>query len=184
MTDDELNNSFNDELNDGRVTFYYSREERLKKAPQSVRDLHKEQVYRKPNLFRTLTATKSLTFLFISIITLCAALVLVSRFVIVEGERTLGNNTVVVSAITSGDNSYISVTKTIPDTAAIGSVYSGAVDIAVSVPGAGNPIHTERVYFGPEPEEVFRFVAPFTGKKLLVLMEAGAERVHLTITPE
>jgi len=178
----------NDEIDDGRIRYYYSREERLKKATQAVRDLNKPFVAKKRGLFRTLTATKPLTFLFISIVTICVAMLIFSRFLLVEGVRMLGNNTVAVSVIGAGEKSYITVKKTAPHDSKRSSgtddTYSGPVDIAVSIPGEGNPIHAERVYFGPEQEETFRFAAPFRGKKLLFLMEAGNERVTLTVTAE
>ena len=175
-----------DDLNDGRVTYYYSREERLKRAPQSVRDLNNQVTPQKKGLFRTLTATKPLTFLFISIITICTAFLILSRFLNVEGVRILGSNTITVSVIGAGENSYITVKKTIKQKAGHneGAVYAGPVDIAIAIPGEGNPIHAERLYFGPEQEEVFRLITPFRNKKLLVLMEAGAERIYFTITSE
>ena len=180
------------EYDDGRITFYYSREERLKKAPKAVRDINEPYIKPKPNLFRTLTATRPLTFLFISIITICAAMIFLSRFLTAEGVRTLGNNTVSVSVIGAGDASYITIKKTVPDsarqalrqTAGFEGTYNGAVDIAVSLPGEGNPIYTERIYFQPVEEEIFRFSAPLRGKKLIILMEAGRERALCTITQE
>ena len=173
-----------DKYNDGRVTFYYSREERLKRAPRAVQDLNNNSAPQKKGLFRTLTATKPLAFLFISMITICAAVVILSRFLNVEGVRVLGNNTIVVSVIGSGENSYVTVKKTVRKGDSQGGVYAGPVDIAVSIPEEGNPIHVERLYFGPEEEEIFRFVVPFRGKKLIILMEAGAQRVHFTVVPE
>lgn len=174
----------NDDLNDGRVTFYYSREERLKRASKPVRDINNQVTPQKKGLFRTLTSTKPLTFLFISIITICAALLIMSRFLNAEGVRVIGNNTITVSVIGAGENSYITVRKTVRQKSGhntdIG--YAGPVDIAVSVSGEGNPIYAERLYFGSEQEEIFRLVAPFRGKKLIILMEAGAERIYFTIT--
>jgi hypothetical protein len=173
-----------DEFNDGRNSFYYSRENRLKKAPRQVQDLYKPEVKRKPNLFRTLTATTSLRFLFISVITICAAILILSRFLYVEGVRVLGNNTVTVSVIGAGENSYVSVKKTmaVNQKNNPGMIYSGPVDIAVSIPGEGNPIYSERIYFGPDEDEIFRIIVPFRGKKLIVLLEAGPEQVHCTVS--
>ncbi|MCL1928705.1 MAG: hypothetical protein FWG07_07950 [Treponema sp.] len=177
-----------DELNDGRVTFYYSREERLKRASKPVRDINNQVTPQKKGLFRTLTATKPLTFLFISIITICAAFLIMSRFLNAEGVRVIGNNTITVSVIGAGENSYITVKKTVRQKSGQGGNtgigYAGPVDIAVSVSGEGNPIHAERLYFGPEQEEIFRIIAPFRGKKLIILMEAGAERIYFTISSE
>lgn len=192
----------NEDRDDGRLVFYYSREERLKKASQAVRDLNEASPPLRPNLWKTLTATRPLTFLFISMVTLCVAVVLVSRFLQMERSRTLGNNAVTVSAAVSGEKSYVTLRKK----ARNGAAYTGPVDVAVS-PAAENPaartalgetaapetvppedgefpVEVRRFYFTLEDEEVFRFTAPFTGTKLLVLVEAGPERVLFSISPE
>jgi hypothetical protein len=167
-----------DQIDDDRVVFYYSRERRLKKASPLVREFNETAVPRKPNLFRTLTATRPLQFMLISVVTICVAMIIVSLFLTSENTRVLGNNTVVVSVIASGDKSYITVKKT----AKSKDAYSGAVDVAVSLKGENQPIDALRIYFTPETEEVFRFSVPFTGKKMLFLFEAGAGRALFTIT--
>ena len=177
-----------DELNDGRVTFYYSRENRLKRASQAVKDINEPYVPRKSGLFRTLTSTRPLRFLFLSVITICVAITILSRFLYVEGVRELGNNKVAVSIVGSGENSYITVKKTVMKPGGksgnTGMPYAGPVNIAVALPDDGNQVYAERIYFGAGEEEIFRFVAPFRGKKLLVLLEAGSEQVHLTVASE
>ena len=165
---------------DGRIIYYYSREKRLKRASKTVRDFNNTPPPRKSGLFRTLTSTKPLAFLFVSVITVSLAVIILSRFLQVEMVRTLGNNTVIVSILASGDNSYVTIEKTIKSSGA----YTGAVDIAVSVSAEETLIHVEQVYFGTEAEEVFRFIVPFRGNKMVVLMEAGSEHVLFTITPE
>ncbi|GHV86509.1 hypothetical protein AGMMS50230_21170 [Spirochaetia bacterium] len=179
----------NEPGDDGRMIFYYSREERLKKASPAVREMNTPSAPYKPNLFRTLTATKPLMFLFISMVTLCVTIVIISRFILSEGTRTLGNNTVTVSAISSGGKSYITVKK-VPRRE---NAYTGAVDVVVSPVDTNEaraegdpvfPLETRRFYFTLEAEELFRFSAPFTGKKLLVLMEAGPNRILFSISPE
>jgi hypothetical protein len=169
---------------DGRITFYYSREERLKRAPQTVRDINELPVHRRKGLFRTLTATRPLAFLFISMITLCVAIGILSWFLSAEAVRTLGNNSVTVSVFGAEDKSYITVKKAVSQAA--GGTYTGAVDIAVSVSNTknsgSNSVYTQRVYFTPEQEEEFRFPVPFSGKKILVLVEAGTERALFTVT--
>ena len=177
-----------DDFNNGRVNFYYSREKRLERASQAVKDINEPYVPRKAGLFRTLTSTRPLRFLFLSVITICVAITILSRFLYVEGVREIGNNKVAVSVIGSGENSYITVRKTMLKSGGksgnAGISYAGPVDIAVAIPGEGNQIHVERIYFGPDQEEIFRFVAPFREKKLLILMEAGSDQVHFTVASE
>ena len=186
------------------VVFYYSREARLQRASQTVRDMNAPVPPHRPNLWRTLTATKPLTFLFISTVTLCAAILMLSRFFTMDSGRILGSNRIRLSAETSGGVSYVTLTKT-----ALGEgAYTGAVDMAFSPAaekspqggpkgasadpdGASTnpdgeprfPIETLRIYFTAEPEEVFRFSLPLEGKKLLTVMEAGPERIIFSITP-
>jgi hypothetical protein len=167
-----------DSFDDDRVVFYYSRERRLKRASPSVQEFNEAAPPRKPNLFRTLTATRPLQFMFISVITICIAMIIVSLFIASENTHVLGDNTVVVSVTAAGDKSYITVKKT----AKVPGAYSGAVDIAVSLKGENQPIDARRIYFTPEKEEVFRFSVPFTGKKMLFLFEAGAGRTLFTVS--
>jgi hypothetical protein len=169
------------EYNGRPLVFYYSREKRLERASPAVRELNEASSSRKPNLFRTLTSTRPLTLLFVSMITLCAAIVLLSRFS--GGGGALGNNTVQVSAASAGGKAYITVQKT----ARHDGTYTGPVNTAVSLPARGEelpPVHVERIYFTLEQEETFRFSVPFTGKKLLILMEAGEDRTLFTLNPD
>jgi hypothetical protein len=164
---------------DGRMTFYYSREERLKKASQTVRDLNEPSPPWKPNLFKTLTSSKPLAFLFISIVILCATVIIFSRVLNDGRTAVLENNAILISAISSGENSYITVKKTSKNDDA----YTGPVDLAVSLPGE-TVIQGERIYFTLEEEEIFRFSVPFTGNKILILMEVKEAQALFTISPE
>jgi len=166
------------EDDDGRITFYYSREDRLKKASPAVQKLNDPDPPRKTSLFRTLTSSRPLTYLFISVITLSVAIIAVSLFIGSENTRVIGNNALTVSILSSGGKSYITVIKT----AKSADAYTGTVNIAVSLPEEDSPIEVHQDYFTLETEEVIRFIVPFTGKKLLVLIEAGAERAMFTIS--
>ncbi|MDR2553431.1 MAG: hypothetical protein LBD31_09750 [Treponema sp.] len=176
------------DLDDGRVRFYYSRERRLQRASPAVRDLYEGGPVPKPGLFRTLTATKSRAFLFLSIVTLCIMLVIMSRFT-GGGGILLGNNTLRFSARSSGGNSYLTLEKTALD----GTAYTGAVDLGVFLPEESGkipedplsmPAESRRIYFTLEKNEVFRFAVPFTGKKLLILAEVKEERALVTLNPD
>jgi len=166
------------EDDDGRITFYYSREQRLKNASPAVQKLNDPDPPRKTSLFRTLTATRPLTYLFISVITISVAIIAVSLFIGSENTRVIGNNALTVSILSSGGKSYITVIKN----AKSADAYTGEVSIIVSLPDEDLPIGGERVFFTLEAEEVFRFIVPFTGKKMHVVIEAGAERAMFTIS--
>jgi hypothetical protein len=49
--------------------------------------------------------------------------------------------------------------------------------------GAEYSVYAERLYFTLENEEVFRFIVPFTGKTLLVLVSMDEEKNLLKIYP-
>jgi len=166
------------EDDDGRITYYYSREQRLKKASPAVQKLNNPDPARKPSLFRTLTSTRPLTYLFISVITLSVAIVAVSFFIGSENTRVIGNNALTVSILSSGGKSYVTITKTAKTNAA----YTGTVNIAVSLPEEDSPIEVQQIFFTLEKEEAIRFIVPFTGKKMLVLIEAGAERAMFKVS--
>ncbi|MDR2210440.1 MAG: hypothetical protein LBO65_03100 [Spirochaetaceae bacterium] len=167
---------------DGRQVFYYSREARLQRASPAVQDLNKTSPPFKPTLWKTLTATPPLAFLFISIITLCVTIVILSRILTEGTTAVMGGNEITISALTLGEKSYITLEKN----ARTEDAYTGGVDMAVSLPaepGTAPPVQGERVYFTLENPELFRFSVPFTGKKILILVEVKDERTLFTLTP-
>ncbi|MDR1506911.1 MAG: hypothetical protein LBI67_07380 [Treponema sp.] len=166
------------DYNDGRVTFYYSRERRLEKASPEVRLLNEQTVLKRQGLFRTLTATKPRMFTFLSIITICAAIVLFSLLKSDSRARILDTE-IVVSAVKGGDKSYITLKKTVtgPDP------YTGAVAVAVSPENSVETLYRETLYFSLENEEVYRFIAPVTGKTLLILAVLDSQPVLLKTNP-
>ncbi|MDR1306515.1 MAG: hypothetical protein LBK74_02945 [Treponema sp.] len=184
-----MNDRENLEYHGRPLVFYYSREKRLERASPAVRELNEASPARKPNLFRTLTSTRPLSLLFVSLI-LCAAVIFLSRFSGAGRSAALGNNTVQVSAASAGEKAYVTVKKTARGDDASGgasTAYTGPVNTAVSLPAQGEaapPVHVERIYFTLEQEETFRFSVPFTGKKLLILMEAGEDRALFTINSD
>jgi hypothetical protein len=151
------------DYDDGRLTFYYSRERRLERAPPEVRALNESGPPQKAGLFRSLTATRSSSFVFLSIIIICAAIVLFS--LLNNGSTRISGTEIAVSAVSGGDKSYITLKKTVTGT----DPYTGVVNIAVSVQGSQDPLFLETLYFSLEKEEVYRFTAPVAGETLLVL---------------
>ena len=62
------------------LTFYYSRERRLAKAPRPVQDLYAEGKRPRFSLLRPLVGSKPRAMLFFSIVLLCAAILALSVF--------------------------------------------------------------------------------------------------------
>lgn len=174
-----MNNEYPEE-DDGRMVFYYSREERLKRASPAVRKFNEQAKQKKATLFGTLTATRPLALLFFTIVLLTVAIPLIYHFFGYGNTKIIDGNEISFSIISYSDMSFVTVTKKVKTEAA----YTGIADIAVTLPQENAPIDVERFYFTPEKEEVYRFSVPFSGKKMIVVMEAGAGRAALTIIPK
>jgi hypothetical protein len=166
------------DYDDGRLTFYYSRERRLERASPEVCALNESGPPQKTGLFRSLTATKPSAFVFLSIIIICAAMILFSLLNNSGTTRILGTE-IAVSAVRGGDKSYLTLKKTVTGT----DPYTGAVNIAVSVQGSQDPMFLETLYFSLEKEEVYRFIVPMTGETLLVLAVLDDQTALFKVNP-
>ena len=169
-----------DDFDSGRNTFYYSREERLKKAPQIVRDMYDPSKQIKGGLFRVFVATRPLKIMFFSMLLFFMIALFIVRMMGPGTSRVLGNNTIAVSVITAADISYITVKKTARNQK---DAYTGNVSIAVTLPEDAPPLHIEWIYFSDDPEEVFQFTVPFSGQRILVLLEADGEQLLFSVRP-
>ncbi|MDR2028203.1 MAG: hypothetical protein LBP93_01550 [Treponema sp.] len=170
------------------LVFYYSRARRLERASQTVRELNDPAPVRRPTLFGTLTATKPLTFLFMSMVILVAGILITSYFSSREERPALGGNSLTLSAMRFEGSSYIVIKKTVPEKT---EAYTGIVDIAVSLyvkPGEEYPgelpLANRRIYFSPEPEEEYRMTVPFEARELLFVMRAEEAYLSLRVKPE
>jgi hypothetical protein len=158
---------------DDELHFYYSREQRLAKAPPSVRALYEEKPKTKFAFFRTLTATRPLAMLFASIMILCAALLIISFLNLANGGN-LGGNTVTLEAMKFRGETVVALTKTVKKPA---GAYTGPVDIGVSPAVSGEseaaaaPVFTHKIFFTLDAREEYRFSLPFeAGALVFVLM--------------
>ena len=178
MTDDEKDN--------GKVTYYYSREARLERASQAIKDLNDPSKRPKGGFFRVLFATRGSRFLLFSIVVMCGAFFFISRYFAFR-PRILGNNAVTISVVGAGEKSFFTIKKTVREASGRNlnvEIYTGTVDITVTLPETDNLIWFEKIIFNSEKEEVFTFEAPFREKKLLVLMEAGGEQIRFMANPK
>jgi hypothetical protein len=187
----KTNDSLEQELNNinHEVVYYYNRERRLERASARVRELNKPGPPMRGGVIRVLTATRSLTVLFLTVVLLVIMSFIMSYRAPAMGGKTLGNNTIRASAAASEGSTFITITKTI---ASKESPYTGAVDIAVSSvlssqekqEGIQAPVSAQRVFFTLEEEEEYRFAVPFIAKELLILMQGGEQRITFRIKPE
>jgi hypothetical protein len=168
---------------DDELHFYYSREERLAKAPPSVRALYEETPKRKFSFFRTLTATRPLAMLFASIMILCAALMILS-FLNLSGGRNLGGNTVTPEAMKFRGETVVALTKIVKDPE---DAYTGPVDIGVSPAVSGEtetaavPVFTHRIFFTLNAREEYRFSLPFEADALVFVLMAEENTARFKI---
>lgn len=177
------------------IVFHYSRERRLARASQAVRDLYDTSPSSRPTLYKALTGgTRSGAMLLITIVIVSFVLMFLSRGIKASGGAKLAGNTLTVSAMSfpahegkdEASTAYIAALKKADSERA----YTGPVDVAVSIyqkeggTGEDMPIAARRIFFTLEPEEDFRFSVPFTGPELILVFRAEEELATLRVKPE
>lgn len=167
------------------LTFYYNRERRLSKAPQSVKDLYKEQKVNKFNLLQPLIADKPRAVVFFTIIILSLTILLLSTMGYFNKTYTLERNKLQISGTVYEGTTIVAVKKTISGKL---PVYTGAVDVAVSPPAETAdeqfPVFYHRIYFTLEPEEEYRFAVPFDSPELLIVLQTEKSSLRIKFTSE
>jgi hypothetical protein len=160
------------------LVFYYSREHRLERASESVRQLNTPAKSGKRGFFSGILANKSQGFLLISIMVMSVMIMLVSIFT--RGDSAVfGGNRVEFSALRFQGATYLALKKT-----ARKSPYTGTVNLAVSPSGeAGEdiPIVTHTIFFSLVEEEEYRLRLPFESGELLILAERPGELKKFTV---
>ena len=156
-----------------KLTFYYNRERRLAKAPQSVRDLYaSEKTPGGFNLLRPLVADKPRAVLFFTILIICAAIFVLSILGKFDSSYLLDGNKIEIRGTVYEGTAIVMLRKTAANER--NTPYSGAVDIAVSPAvqaGEEFPVFFHRVYFSLEPVEEYRFAVPFDSPELLMVIQ-------------
>jgi len=175
--------SFNPENEE--LVFYYNRERRLEKAPQIVKDLYANPVKKQNrlNLLRPLIADKPRAMLFVTILVLCAVILVLSLLGYFSNSYSLEGNKIEISGNAFEGTTLVVLRKTVNSKTA----YTGTVDIAVSVPVQPDeemPLFYHRVYFTLEQEEVYRFVVPFDSPELLMVVQTEKSNLQIKFKPE
>jgi hypothetical protein len=179
--------------------FYYSREHRLEHSSKAVQELHEPDADRKRgrgfHLFSRLARHQSQKVLFVSIMILFAVISLINIFTGQMGTKYLGGNVIAAEGRRSDGVTVITINKTFKEKD-VGSVYSGAVDVAVGpsprpkpsirrnpfakkdvVVDENHPVVAERFEFTLEPEEVYQLLLPYDAPDFLLLMRIGDEEL-------
>jgi hypothetical protein len=174
------------------LVFYYNRERRLEKAPQAVKDLYnKDKTNRRFSLLGPLVADKPRATVFFTIILVCVAIIIVTLVNKTGGVYSLDGNGIVISGTRFEGATIVVLTKTVKKNAA--NAYTGAVDIAVSIPvnnggGAANsedyPVFYHRIFFSMEPIEEYRFAVPFDSPEQLLILQTERNTLQIKFKPE
>jgi len=171
------------------LTFYYNREHRLSKAPKYVQALYEEK---KPNRFAwlgfvgVLVADTPRKIMFFTIILMCVLIWLFSFLGFITSPHNLEGNLVNISA-----SFYENTTIVVINKKARGmNAYTGAVDVAVSVPlpeqelsehSADAPIFYHRIFFSQDKQEGYSLVVPFESEELLIVLQSEKNSIKLKV---
>jgi hypothetical protein len=172
--------------NDDQLIFYYNRERRLAKAPQSARDLYADTKPRRFSLFGPLIGSKPRAMLFGSIVFMCAAMLVLSMFGYFGKAYTLDGNRLTVHGAQYEGTVIITLKKSIPQNSP--GAYNGAVDLAVTPAPAGErsqtlPVFYHRIFFSQKPEEEYQFTVPFDYAELILILQTEKSALDLKIKP-
>ncbi|MFQ3547300.1 MAG: hypothetical protein SNJ56_03100 [Termitinemataceae bacterium] len=164
------------ENNPEELHFYYSREKRLAKAPESVVRLYDPRYGARRGLLQSLTGTKSQAFLLLAIIMLVVTALVMSWFMKQDEIRDLDGNRYTVEAFSFNEMTYVAVKKH----ALSKDAYQGPLGIAVALPGSED-IFTEHVTIRNRQDEEFRFSVPIKAAHLIVLIKADDRYVRFFV---
>jgi hypothetical protein len=162
------------------MVFYYSREKRLAKAPQRVRDFY-ETSTPKFNLLRPLIATKPLAMLFATVLILSAISAIVGFSGIAGRSYGFQGNTITVDAQRYQGTVIVTIRKK-PDREGR-AAGGGLTDILISPvqDGEGENGFSHRLVFSPGKEEEFRMVAPFDSPELVFHLQGESEVLEFKV---
>jgi hypothetical protein len=167
------------------LVFRYSRDHRLARAPQKVRELYRPSPKKKSGFFRSLTATRPLAMLFGSIMVLSIITIIMAVYGGAADSRIMEGNRISVTAMKYGGATFMVLDKHRRNTGA----YTGPVDMAVS-PAAkkggdeGQPVFSNRIFFSLKKKEEFRVSVPFEVEELLVVLQNESVTVDLRARPK
>jgi len=172
------------------VVHHYSREHRLEKAPQSVRDLYEEPPRRR-GLLRSLIGTKPNVMLFGTIIFLCLVMLMLSLLGYTGDSRELDGNILSVKGNRHEGTILIEVRKAPRKDRFARRIqaYTGAVEIAV-FPTAKKGLEQDqqttdiflhKIFFTNDQEEHYFFTVPFEQSELGFVFRTEKKSLTLTV---
>jgi len=178
---------------ENKLNFYYSREKRLEKAPQAVREMYEPTKKPGLGLLRPLLANRSRAMLFISIVLIFCAMMAITVFEPSSGTEFMGNAISVQAAYHDGTIiAVLGKTTARKRFAKAASVYTGAVEISAfpvfSGQNAGNSKPPEtffhRIVFTAAASEEYRFSLPFAADSFILVLQARNSHISITVPVE
>jgi len=173
----------NNVSSDENLTFYYSRERRLKNAPKEVQDIYSGKTQSRVGIFSVLVADKPRRVLFFVIVFLCAAILILVRMGFFDTAHILDGNKIEIAGTVYEGTTIVILRKNAKNEDA----YTGAVDIAVSPVVKEDETYNvfyHRIFFTLEAEEVYRFAVPFDTPELLMVLQNEMSELQLKFNPE
>jgi hypothetical protein len=168
------------------LIFHYNRDHRLAKASKDVQDLYKEKKASRFGFLGVLVADKPRQFLFLSIILICVVIWILGLLGYFDKSYTLDENKINITLTAFEGTTIVLINKTIKNK----NAYTGAVDIAVSVPitiqddnqnESNVPVFYHRIFFSLDKEEQYRFAVPFESAELLVVLQTEKYALKLKL---
>ena len=166
------------------LTFYYNRERRLARAPQSVRELYTNVKPRRFGFFSSLVSTKPKLFLFLTILLLCVTILVLSFTGHLGRSYILEGNQLLITGVRHQGATVLTINKSIRGEN-IRNVHTGAVDVAVAPVTEDDdfPVFFHRLFFTLEPEEEYSFVVPFDAPELVMILQTARSTLQLILRP-
>ena len=181
-------------IREDELTFHYNREHRLAKAPQSVRDLYKDEGRKRMGLFRSLTDSKPKVMMLISIVVACLAIGVFSSLGLIGSTYNLDGNELSIQAINYEGTVIVAIKKTSGKNIVSRFIppYTGEVNIAVSpaaIISSGQPLMPEhifyhKIFFTLESPENYTFAVPFDPEELSFVIQTEKKTLKATVKPE
>jgi hypothetical protein len=160
---------------DEGIQYYYSRERRLSRAPESVRALYEEKAPPKFNLMRPLLSSRPNAILFATMVALVLITMVVGFSGVNSGDQDYYGNRIAVTAARYDGVAVITLKK---NQRRGGMAYTGPLDIAVfprtaAAEDASPARYPYQLTLGSRSTEEFHFSVPFEETELTVEISHG-----------
>lgn len=99
------------EIDEDKLVFRYSRQERLRNAAEDVRALNDPRSRRRPSLFQTLTPNRASAFLLLAILMLSLTIVVTNLLFPSRDEASLAGDRLKLSAFAYDNDTYVTLKK-------------------------------------------------------------------------